>query len=430
MSCLEQWLTGQPPGKTHVSSSLASPISPAQSTFANSPLPLPLVTNLSNAIPRAYPLTLTPIPSSLRPHCLAKDRLRLWLPATARSRLDHHGSLVPVSEADLQRILTVIAHSHAPSTRESYGSGLLVFHVFCDARQIPEEQRCPASSVLLLTFIAACAGLYSGKTLENYFYAIRAWHLLHGSAWLANPQESSLALEGASRLAPPSSKRPKRDPFTIALILALRPVMDLTDPLQAATYACLTVSFFTIARTGEFTVPSLHAFDPLTHIKVSDIRHEKDRNGFNVIVFHIPRTKSSPTGEDLYCAAQSSDADPRSVLNNHLHVNTPPINGALFSWRHASGVRPLTRSAFLQCLRQGAERLSSTNSLKGHGIRIGGTLEYLLRGVPFETVKVMGRWSSNAFILYLRKHAIILAPYLQDTPILEPFMRYTMPPPR
>jgi hypothetical protein len=75
--------------------------------------------------------------------------------------------------------------------------------------------------------------------------------------------------------------------------------MDLNDPLQAATYACLIISFFTIARTGEFTIPSLHAFNPLTHVKVSDIRYEKDRNDLEVIVFHLPWTKSSPTGEDI-----------------------------------------------------------------------------------------------------------------------------------
>ncbi|KAG2066444.1 hypothetical protein BDR04DRAFT_1030084, partial [Suillus decipiens] len=64
--------------------------------------------------------------------------------------------------------------------------------------------------------------------------------------------------------------------------------------------------------------------------------------------------------------------------------------------------------------------------LKGHSIRIGGTLEYLLRGIPFD-VKSMGRWSSEAFTLYLPNHAIIMTPYLQDTPIIEPFTRYTMP---
>ena len=69
--------------------------------------------------------------------------------------------------------------------------------------------------------------------------------------------------------------------------------------------------------------------------------------------------------------------------------------------------------------------------LQGHGIRIGSTLEYLLRGVPFEVVKVKGRWASDAFLLYLRKHAQILAPYMQADPVLhEAFTRLTMPPVR
>jgi hypothetical protein len=39
--------------------------------------------------------------------------------------------------------------------------------------------------------------------------------------------------------------------------------------------------------------------------------------------------------------------------------------------------------------------------LKGHGLWIGGTLEYLLRGVPFDVVKAMGRWCPAWF----RNHA-------------------------
>ena len=68
--------------------------------------------------------------------------------------------------------------------------------------------------------------------------------------------------------------------------------------------------------------------------------------------------------------------------------------------------------------------------LQGHGIRIGSTLEYLLRGVPFDVMKTKGRWAGDSFQLYLRKHAVVVAPYIQATPIHENFIRYTMPPVR
>lgn len=156
------------------------------------------------------------------------------------------------------------------------------------------------------------------------------------------------------------------------------------------------------------------------------MRQEEDRNGFKVTVFHLPRTKTSLDGEDVYWAAQSGPADPKTALLKHLAVNNPPSSAHLFSWRHPGGLRPLTRGEFLKCLQSAGERMG-LEGLKGHGIRIGGTLEYLLRGVPFESVKAMGRWNSDAFILYLRQHAVVLAPYLQDNPVLELFTHLTLP---
>ncbi|KAF8437894.1 hypothetical protein L210DRAFT_3405005, partial [Boletus edulis BED1] len=72
------------------------------------------------------------------------------------------------------------------------------------------------------------------------------------------------------------------------------------------------------------------------------------------------------------------------------------------------------------------------NHVHGHGIRIRATLEYLLQGVPFDVMKVKGRWASNAFQLYLRKHNQILAPYMQSMPpkTAFEFTRLAMPPVR
>ncbi|KAF8816233.1 hypothetical protein BYT27DRAFT_7071827, partial [Phlegmacium glaucopus] len=84
------------------------------------------------------------------------------------------------------------------------------------------------------------------------------------------------------------------------------------------------------------------------------------------------------------------------------------------------GVRPLTQSEFLKCINIAAAELGIV-SLKGHGICIGATLEYLLCGVPFDVVKSIGRWSGESFTLYLCQHAVIIAAYIQGTPVMEAF---------
>jgi hypothetical protein len=215
----------------------------------------------------------------------------------------------------------------------------------------------------------------------------------------------------------------------VAIIIAIAARLDLFNPLDAAVYSCLTTTFFTAARLGEFTLPSLKAFNPTLHVKRSDILFRQDRHGLKVTVFHLPRTKSSIDGEDVYWSSQVGIIDPEAALANHFTVNNPPHDGPLFSWRHPQGLRPLTRSEFLKRINLAAHELG-IDSLKGHGIRIGATLEYLLRGVPFDVVKSIGRWSSDAFLLYLRQHAVIIAPYIQGTPFMEAFTRYTMPRPR
>ena len=89
--------------------------------------------------------------------------------------------------------------------------------------------------------------------------------------------------------------------------------------------------------------------------------------------------------------------------------------------------RPLSRAIFLRRLSKAAIT-ARTGALQGHGFRIGGTLEYLLRGVAFDVVKAKGRWASDAFLDYLRRHAEIMAPYMQANPqIHRDFILYAMP---
>jgi len=335
-----------------------------------------------------------------------------------------------VPHADAQRIQDVMIHAWASSTREAYGSGILAYHVYCDSKSIEESSRAPAASTLISAFISAMAGLYAGKTIASYVYGIRAWHILHGIAWVLNDNEVDALLKAAINLTPESSKRKKRQPYTVEFITSILQKLDPADPLDAAVGSCLTTAFYSMARAGEFTVPNLSSFqaEPTKYVKRSDVRQEVDRNGLKTTVFHLPRTKSSQAGEDISWAKQHGPSDPEVALANHFHVNNPPPDGALFAYKHSTNShRPLTKTKFIARLAKAAKE-AGLNPLQGHGIRIGATLEYLLRNIPFDVVKTMGRWASDAFQLYLRKHAQILAPYLQATPILQDeFLRYTMP---
>jgi hypothetical protein len=321
-----------------------------------------------------------------------------------------------------------MSNAWADSTRESYSSGILVYHVYCDLKGIPEEQRAPASQSNITSFVVSLAGSYSGSTISNYIHGIRAWHILHGLEWRLNPLELDAALKGAERLAPPSSRRKKRHPYTPKFIATLRDHLALNAPFDAAVFACLVVCFYAAGRVGEFVVPRLDAFSPSRHVTVANLRVNRDAAGLEVTVLHLPHTKAAPLeGEDVFWSSHPGPTDPYEALKNHQQVNRPSENDHLFAYQHKGQLRPLTKPAFIKRLAWAA-RQAGVEPLQGHGIRIGATLFYLLSGLPIEAMKVMGRWSSDAFLSYLRKHAQILTPLIQANPQAhESFSQFIIP---
>ena len=129
----------------------------------------------------------------------------------------------------------------------------------------------------------------------------------------------------------------------------------------------------------------------------------------------MPKTKSSLIkGEELYWARQQGHSDPMSTMERHLELNNPAQDFHLFGYQKKGKMVPLTKRAFADCLSVAVTK-AELPDLKGHSIRIGSTLEYLLRGVPFNVMKVKGWWNSDAFHEYIQDHVRVLAPYMQDT---------------
>ncbi|EGO01831.1 hypothetical protein SERLA73DRAFT_120479 [Serpula lacrymans var. lacrymans S7.3] len=258
--------------------------------------------------------------------------------------LNGQGLPTNLTPEDFAQIQDILSNAWASATRDTYGTGLLAFHIFCDKKAIPEVQRALASQVLLAAFVATIAGAYATSTICNYLARVRIWHILHGMVW--NPDER----ETEAKQTQPQHPTPR-----------------------------------------EFTLPNLCSlsFSPITHVTPAHVSSSKDRNNLR---------------EDVLWTHQEGPTDPEAALLNHFRVNNPLPNTPLFAYAHKHSHKALTKAKFLQ---------------------------YLLRGLPFDVVKVHSHWSSDAFTLYLHKHSQILALYIQAAPVVHnQFVRLTMPPVR
>ena len=274
--------------------------------------------------------------------------------------------------------------------------------------------------------------MYGGSTIKNFIYGIRAWHLVHGAQWNIDDNQLQTLLTAGRKLTPSESKKAEKIPWTVNHLSDICKHLNPADPKDAAILACLTTAFWGATRLGEVTVPTLDSFDPRIHVKFSDLQAcVVDRNNLEETVIFLPWTKASKEkGEKIFWAKQHGATDPQSALTNHLNVNNPPDHAHLFAYKHENGFRPLSRNILITRINRIA-KAHNLRTLSPHGIRVGATLEYLLRGVPFDVVKAKGRWQSEAFKGYLREHAQIMAPYMQADPnAYEAFIRYAMPPVR
>ncbi|KAJ6618972.1 hypothetical protein B0H10DRAFT_1794350, partial [Mycena sp. CBHHK59/15] len=65
----------------------------------------------------------------------------------------------------------------------------------------------------LQSFIVTLGGSYSGSTLANYYYGVRAWHILHALPWAVDQIAIDAMLKAAASLVPQHSKWKKTAPI-------------------------------------------------------------------------------------------------------------------------------------------------------------------------------------------------------------------------
>lgn len=75
-------------------------------------------------------------PVTTRPHCTAKERLLAWHPVHTQTLQP------PLQTKDTQWLLSVLPFTWADSTKETYGSGLLTFHMFCNFKPSQRRKGC------------------------------------------------------------------------------------------------------------------------------------------------------------------------------------------------------------------------------------------------------------------------------------------------
>ena len=295
----------------------------------------------------------------------------------------------------------------AENTSRTYASAIRRYESFCSQLGIPPLPLAENKSCLFAAHLAR-EGL-SAQSITSYLAAIRYMQIAAGLG--APPTEHwprlHYTVRGIKRLQP-SSPRRVRLPITPAILMRLCRVWmtgQVESPYNARLlWAACCLGYFGFMRAGEFTAVSVST---QSSICLSDVSVDSRRSPA-VLCVHLRKAKTDPFGKgiDIFLGKTGQPLCPVTALLNFLLVRQAG-EGPLLVLQDGT---PLSRDLFIRKVRKALTLAQVDQRLyAGHSFRIGAATTAAAVGIPTHIIKMLGRWNSEAYLLYIRQPREALA---------------------
>jgi hypothetical protein len=305
-----------------------------------------------------------------------------------------------------------LGHSIELSTVHAYNSHLQSYLSFCKIHDFPIEPT-PDTLSFFVVFMShyikpsSVATYLSGicNCLEPHFPDVRS---------VRNSPVVTRSLAGMKKLRGFSVPLQKR-------ALSVDDISSLLNAHHSGSHddllflSMLLTGFSALLRLGEMTVsnsPAKRSSKKITLRHTLSLQHDH-------YSFQLPFHKADRLYQGNKIIVLSKPASPRDPLpfmrRYMLSRDTSfPFHPEL--WLTSAGFTP-TSSWF-------TSRLRSTlgPDVGGHSIRSGAATTLALEGVPDNLIQGMGRWSSDAFKVYIRKHPVVLHALIHGPPACNPLL--------
>lgn len=288
----------------------------------------------------------------------------------------------------------------AGSTQKVYQSAKKRYRAFCAVTHLTPL---PASEHLLCRFVSSLANEnLCHNTIKCYLSGVRHLHVAEG---FGDPHISAMArleqvLKGIKATQAKGLRRLVRLPITPEILAKLHVVWSGEGEDGCMLWAAAALCFFAFLRSGELTVPSDSAYDEKAHLCFQDVAVDSLGNPSTLRV-RIKASKTDPfrLGVDVYVGRTDSNICPVAAVLTYMTVRGPDT-GPLFVFRDG---RYLTRARFVAQVKQALKRAGVDHThYSGHSFRSGAATTAARQGIGDATIKMLGRWKSSAYQLYIK----------------------------
>lgn len=306
---------------------------------------------------------------------------------------------------DVQELDRAVEHYFrnglASSTQRTYYSTKKRYIRFCMSMALSPL---PASEQLLSRFVTHLAQeSLCHATIKCYLAGIRHLHIAEG---YGDPHINMMArleqvLRGIKISQAKAQTPPRRTrlPITVDLLHKLREAWLKADS-GPMLWAAAAVCFFGFLRSGEITIPSEDSYDSGAHLSVDDVAVDCLQNPTSVKV-RIKASKTDPfrVGIDIFIGRTGGPICPVAALLTYM-VERGKGPGPLFIFKDG---KPLTRAKFVTKVKEALKSAGvDSTAYSGHSFRSGAATTAADRGIGDATIKMLGRWKSSTYQLYIK----------------------------
>lgn len=290
-----------------------------------------------------------------------------------------------------------LANALDSSTQVTYNSHLQSYLNFCKIHGFPTD---PTSDTLSF-FIVYMSKHINPRSLPGYLSGIisRLEPMFPEVRENAKKPIVRRTLQGCKRLNPKAITRKR--PLDYGDLRKLTDTLTPQSPYDDVLFVTLVLTgFYSLMRLGELVVPDQLAkrnFNKIirrTSLKINNTQYQ----------FLLPAHKADRFFEGNTILIQSTNSAPDAIpiMLRYLRQRDErfPHHPQLFL--RQDGTVP-AREFFMRRIKSALE-----GDVGGHSMRSGGATALAIAGVPDNRIQAMGRWSSDAYQQYIRKHPALL----------------------
>ena len=251
----------------------------------------------------------------------------------------------------------------------------------------------PLTEPVILRFLAHLSlSNLAPATMRNYLSALRAWVVSLG---FDEPQIWTPRVHLACRAVTRTHSLPRQAlPIDFDLLnVIIRLLSSSHDHLLIAS--ALTLQFFACLRSSEFCADSSVSIHP-TMADVSFYQSGSSR----VMLYTCHSSKTAPQGFQVHVGCSGNPICAPCIMTHFLSFC--PFEPSLPLFRFTSG-RLLSYRVYNTIIKRLVQLAGLDPSLYStHSVRAGAATQAARSGLQPDSIKRLGRWRSQAYMVYLR----------------------------